>query len=92
MAKINKQLQDAVTPLSPAELKQVVRYARALRQSSAERKTTKPRKRTKSPKKLEETDLGKLILKLESLGDLGFPPDFGSQIDHYAWGTPKRVK
>lgn len=92
MAKINKQLQDAVSPLSPVELKQVVRYARALRQRSAERKMTKPKKRTKSPKTFEETDLGKLILKLEAIGDIGLPPDFSSQIDHYAWGTPKRIK
>ena len=92
MAKISKQLKDAVTPLSATQLQQVVGYARTLQQPSAARKTVKPKRTSKRTSKvsLEDTRIGKLVLRLESNGDLGLPADFASQIDHYAYGTAKR--
>jgi len=92
MAKISKQLKDAVSPLSVSQMQQVVGYARTLHQKSAARKSTGPKRvsRRTSVKQLEDTQIGKLILRLEADGDVGLPADFASQIDHYAYGTAKR--
>jgi hypothetical protein len=92
MAKITKQLKDAVSPLTATQMQQVVGYARTLHQHSAERKSPVPKRTSKRSQStpLEGTCIGKLILKLEASGELGLPADFASQIDHYAYGTKKR--
>ena len=92
MAKISKLLKEAVSPLSAKQLRQVVGYARTLQQHSAARKSTVPKRSVKRTQvtQLEDTRIGKLILRLEANGDLGLPADFASQIDHYAYGTEKR--
>lgn len=93
MAKISKQLKDAVSPLSASQMKQVVGYARTLHQKSAARKSTGPKRAsTRAPvNTLENTRIGKLILRLEANGDVGLPADFATEIDHYAYGTAKRT-
>lgn len=92
MARLSKELHEAVSALSLAEQKLLVGYVRILKPVSAERKTPKPvkKKRIKKIKQLEDSKIGKLILKLEAKGDIGLPEDFASQVDHYAYGTPKR--
>ncbi|MFT3879488.1 MAG: hypothetical protein QM703_07505 [Gemmatales bacterium] len=92
MAKISKKLEDAVSPLTATQLEQLVEYARTLQQHSAARKIAKPKRTSRRPSSvsLEDTRIGKLILRLESNGDIGLPADFGSQVDHYIYGTSKR--